>query len=364
MTVWRPALALLVAVACGLPSQATPSESSDSGTTGANIAVLVQGDVSVKRQGRTTYEPVVIGMNLRPGDLVRVNSSSHAKIVCSDLTVHELPVGIAGIPCAPRHSVIRIKDNIINVTRSGPPDGSYPVVLSPRKTKLMSPNPTLQWTPVAGTQVYAISIRGPHFFWRTVGSGTVFVCPDQVLRLKPGVDYRLIVEAGERSSNEEPGNGLGFSILDGKQRSRVEKKQQRIERLGLPDGPTQFLIASLYAGDGLRAEAIQRFEKTFAEMKVAAVSRLLGDLYLEVGLTRQAEASYLKALELSKAENDEECQMLVHLALGSIYEEALGNSKLAKEHLAATLALANKIGDEGAASLADQKLAKLNKEGV
>lgn len=379
---WRAVLALLVAATSGLPLQAAPLENVESGANGANIAVLVQGDVSVKRKGWTTYEPVVFGTNLRAGDLIRVNSSSHAKIVCSDLTVHDLPVGVAGVPCTPTRNVLRSKDgsvinktrsyelptskdgSLINATRSKPPDGTYPIVLWPRKTKLLSPNPTLQWTYVPGTKAYVIAIRGPQFLWATQASGTVYAYPAGAPRLKPGLDYKLIVQAGDRSSSEEPGIGLGFSILDGKERSSIENEQQRIQALGLPDGPTQFLIATLYAANGLRAEAIQRLEKASAQMNEAGVTRLLGDLYLEVGLTRQAEASYLKALELSKAENDEEGQMLIHLALGNIYGEVLGNNKLAREHLSATLALANKIGDEGAASLADQKLAKLNKEGV
>src|SRR5215831_11935290 len=152
---WRTLLALLLAVQCGSPLHAAPFEGPENGATGANIAVLVQGDVSVKRKGWTTYEPVVFGTNLRLGDLVRVNPSSHAKIVCSDLTVHELPVGIAGVPCSPTRKVLRSKDgSVINVTRSGPPDGSYPIVLTPRKTKLLSPYPTVQWSPVAGTNTY------------------------------------------------------------------------------------------------------------------------------------------------------------------------------------------------------------------
>src|SRR5215469_9929644 len=107
MTVcWRPVLALLVAVTWGSPLKAAPAESSESGSIDANISVLVQGDVGVKRKGWTVYEPVVFGTNLRRGDLVRVNPSSHAKIVCSDLTIHELPVGIAGVPCNPARNVL------------------------------------------------------------------------------------------------------------------------------------------------------------------------------------------------------------------------------------------------------------------
>jgi tetratricopeptide (TPR) repeat protein len=234
----------------------------------------------------------------------------------------------------------------------------------PRRTKLLSPYPTVQWSPIVGVDAYAVAIRGSQFFWAIRHSGTQFVYPASAPPLRPGVDYKLIVQAGDRSSSEEPGVGLGFSILDGKERAGVEKEQQRIESLGLPDGTAQFLIASLYAANGLRAEAIQRLEVISTQLKVAAVPRLMGDLYMEVGLIRQAEASYLKALDLCKAENDNEGLMVIHLALANIYENALGNNRLAKEHLHATLELANTIGDETTIDQAGKRLERLKKEGV
>ena len=56
--------------------------------------------------------------------------------------------------------------------------------------------------------------------------------------------------------------------------------------------------------------------------------------------------------------------MLMHLALGNIYAEALGNNKLAREHLDAALVLANQIGDENTGGLAGSILANLKREGV
>jgi len=52
------------------------------------------------------------------------------------------------------------------------------------------------------------------------------------------------------------------------------------------------------------------------------------------------------------------------LSLASIYEDALGNSQLARQHLDATLALASRIGDEKVQTDARRKLEKLKKEGV
>src|SRR6266704_2540429 len=55
-----------------------------------NLAVFIEGQVSVKRKGWTSYAPVVFGTSLRRGDLLRLDDSSRAKVVCSDLTLHEV----------------------------------------------------------------------------------------------------------------------------------------------------------------------------------------------------------------------------------------------------------------------------------
>ena len=363
---WKHLLPLLLAMELGSNPDVFPFESPDVANGGsANLAVLVEGHVSVKRKGTTRFEPVVFGANLKAGDLLQVDQSSHAKIICSDLTVHEILPGVVGVPCMGAHEVLRSKDgSAINVTRSGPADGSFPIILSPRKTKLLSSTPSLHWTPVQGASSYTVAIRGPQFYWETQVSGTDLAYPADAPGLSSGIDYKLIVQANGRSSSEEAGVGLGFSVLDDKDRATVEKAQRQVEKLGLPEGPTQFLIARVYAGYGLRADTIQRLEGLSTRLKAAAVPRALGDLYLEVGLPRQAETKYLNALALSEEENDEEAQMMIHLSLANIYEEALGNNQLARQHLDATLALATKIGDEKTASQADKKLKELQKEGV
>jgi|SRR5882724_5786411 len=252
---------------------------------------------------------------------------------------------------------------MINVTRGRPSDGSFPIVLSPRKTKLLSPLPVLRWTPVSGAVAYAVIVRGANLFWSSQvrSTATELVYPEMAPQLKAGVDYKLIVQTIDRSSADEPGLGLGFSVLGSKDRQAVEKEQKKIGDLKLPEGPTQFLTAQIYATHGLNAEAIQRLESASQTFKVAAVARLLGDLYLKVGLTRQAEAHYLTSVDLSRDETDDEGEMLAHLALADIYEQALGNNKSATEHLDTAVALARKIGDDVTASQAATKLAELRR---
>lgn len=330
-----------------------------------HLAVFVRGPVVVKRPGWSGYAPVVFGTYLRLGDLLRLEESSQAKVVCSDLTLHDVPAGIVGVPClASRPLLRRPGGGLINPTRGWEGYGSFPVVLSPRKTKLLSLHPLLQWMPVEGVAEYRITVRGPDLVWSAyVGSVTKFLYPENAPELKPGVDYKLIVQTSGQSSAAEPGLGLGFSVLPLEERKAVGKQEKMIEDLGLPGGPTQFLIAYLYAAYELNAEAIQRLEDISQTFQAPAVARLLGDLYLTVGLMRRAEASYLNSLNLSK-NDDDEGRMLADMSLARIYEEALGNPKQAIQHLDAALTVANRIGDKQTASQAEKRLSELKNGGL
>src|SRR6266699_1552954 len=147
---WKRApVMLLVLLQCGqwplLLQTKLLSAEKYSGET-VNLAVFIEGQVSVKRKGWTNYAPVVFGTSLRIGDLLHLDESSRAKVVCSDLTLRDISPGIVGVPCEGTKPVLRRPDgSMINATRSGPSDGSFPVVLSPRMTKLLSPCPVHRW---------------------------------------------------------------------------------------------------------------------------------------------------------------------------------------------------------------------------
>jgi hypothetical protein len=333
------------------PLDAEPAAGETDVLRPVNLAIFAQGQVSFKRKGWSSYAPVAFGTELQLGDLVNVPDSSRVQIVCSDLSLHEIPPGIVGVPCRVVQPLLRKADgSVINVTRGRVYDGSFPLILSPRKTKLLSSTPKLRWAPVPGATKYTVKVRGPGVAWTRTVSETEMAYPTDETSLSAGKSYKLIVETGDQSSTEEPGPYLGFSILDAKDRNNVIAEQQRIERIGLPEGPTRFLVAHLFAAKGLNAEAIQMLEDTFQKFQVAAVARLLGGLYIEVGLPRQAESRYLKSIDLAKAEKNLEVEMLDHLALAQIYVRALGNRKLSNEHLVVTLDLAKSLGDDYTAS--------------
>ena len=67
---------------------ATPAPSPGAGgDTALNLVVDVQGNISIKRLGWSDYAPAFFGMSVGKDDLLRLDGTSQATIVCSDLTL-------------------------------------------------------------------------------------------------------------------------------------------------------------------------------------------------------------------------------------------------------------------------------------
>ena len=134
-------------------------------------------------------------------------------------------------------------------------------MLSPRKTRILSSHPLLRWSAVPGAGVYKVSVRGPNLTWSADVTGTSEIAyPDGAPALQPGVTYKLSVAAGNRSSDEESAAGLGFTLLKPDEAQAVKDGEARIRALGLSDAATRLLLANLYAGQGLTAEATNQLE--------------------------------------------------------------------------------------------------------
>lgn len=312
---------------------------------GLHLVIAVQGQLRVKRVRRSEFAPALFGTPLRYGDLLRLGPQSQATVICADLTLVTVRSGFSGVPCrSVARSVLVYGGSLVSPTR-GDMSGLIPIVLSPRRTKLLTTRPTLRWTPMAGVTTYTVSVRGPNVNWSAdVSSRTEVVYPDDAPVLAPGATYKLIVVGGGRSSDEEGEAGLGFTLLKPHEVQAVREQESRIRELGLAKAPTQFLIALLYGSIGLNAEAIEELRDLSEILKQPAVVRLLADLYRDIGLNRQAEEAYLQALDLSQREDDVEGEALAQNALGLIYE-ALGNKGEAVRRLKMAMELYQKLGD-------------------
>ncbi len=216
-------------------------------------------------------------------------------------------------------------------------------MVAPRKTRLLSGRPLLQWTAVPGATSYKVSIEGTT--WQTeVAGATELAYPADAPALEPGKSYRLVVEAGGRSSREEAGPDLGFSLLAADEAQDVRAEEARVGALGLSDEATRLLVANLYAGRRLYAEALQRLGGAEAPTQ-PALARLAGDIALAVGLTREAETAYAGALEASTAAGDREGAALANRGLGRVYG-AIGNTAEAKTFYQQARSLYEQLGDQ------------------
>jgi hypothetical protein len=79
-------------------------------TQPVNLVVQINGKLKLKRPGWGVCAPVVFGTNVKAGDLLDLGKSSSAKVVCSDLTLHQVPAGISALPCSAARVVLTGKD--------------------------------------------------------------------------------------------------------------------------------------------------------------------------------------------------------------------------------------------------------------
>jgi hypothetical protein len=325
-------------------------------TTGRIVLIEPSGQSGVlKVRQSSKLRPINAneGMLVRRGSVLILNPAGRATILCGDGTKRELAPGPQGCPCrrpcTPEVCGIRYSGSTIAATR-GPDtsEGAFPVVISPRKTLLVNPRPTIRWSPVAGARpetTYRITIfgEGTKLIWsKDVVAKTRVDYPDAEPPLAPGQTYKVVVTCDGLSSQQDQSPGLGVTTLTAAQARTLADEQSRIRRLELPEAQTRFLIANLYAARELYAEAIEQLEELAAAMKRPAIASTLGDLYAVIGLNREAEQRYLDALDQTPAD-DLEGRGAIERNLAQVYEN-LGMYEQARAWLSKAMEAYRRLG--------------------
>jgi hypothetical protein len=269
-------------------------------------------------------------MLVRKGNILIRDPKARASVRCSDGKEHKLEPGLQPCPCTdlctPEVCGISYAGKKLRPVRG--PDTNlrlFPVVISPRKTLLLDPRPTVRWTSIAGAKEgtkYKVTVFGENMkiIWsREVDSKTSLPYPDKEPSLAPGQTYKIQVAAEFHSSDEDHSPGLGFVTLTADQARAVADEVTGINKFALPAPETCFLIANLYAARELYAEAIEQLQDLYTTTRLPAVARTLGDLYKETGLSREAEGKYLEALSLQDT-TDLEGVGLIQKSLAETYE--------------------------------------------
>jgi hypothetical protein len=301
----------------------------------------VQGSVEIKFEGRLKFIPLIKGANVASRDTLRFgDESSRVNLICPDASAHRLTRENPHIPCDPRP----VQPSDGRGLRSLQ-DQAFPVIVSPRASKLLNARPMLKWTAVQGATEYNVAVRGPGVKWvTTVTSSSEIRYPAAAPELRPGNSYKLIVEANGHASTEEPGLGLGFTIISDPEASAVRAAESDIGASGLPLRIQKLLISDLYISNGLNSEAIEILTELTSRTNDETLFSSLGELYVTVGLPRHAEASLLRAIELSQKADDLDVEAIAQEALGRVYRD-IGNSEQSRRRRRRAAEIYERLGD-------------------
>ena len=231
------------------------------------------------------------------------------------------------------------------VSPRGPLDPLIPYVINPRDTGLLSDRPDLRWNAVPGGDHYSVSLlNGETVVWTKEVTTHKIEYPTDAPPLQQGVDYTLKIQANNgHSSTEDQWQSQSFHLLP--QTEAIAARQAESLLQSPPNNdPTTLLKANLYAGSGLKEEAIATL-KTQLETgnHSSTLYRQLGNLYAQSGLFVLAEAQYLKAIELVGSDLEEEA--IVQAALGNLYV-AMGDDREAVKWLRKAKESYRKLGNQ------------------
>ncbi len=299
-----------------------------------NTLVMAEGQVTVKRRETTGFVPAGVGAQVEPGDLLRVEGGE-AAIFCGNETLWDSsPLVLTGgeshgVPCLagrsprPFPSLSRLRESLLRgETGSRVENISY--VLSPRSGFVRSDRPTLRWHTLANTDVYTVTLTGDDELERppVQTSGGELAYPDAWPSLAGGgASYSLVVQAGERSS-EEDGSGAkswGFSLLDPAQAAQLQSQEAKLRARPLGEDALTLLLAELYLSDAyrLRSEAAELLSGATVE-NLASAQVLLGELYLEMGLADESQPAFDQALMLARQAGLPEFEAGAAFGLGTV----------------------------------------------
>ncbi len=308
----------------------------------------ISGEVQLQRQDGRNIRPTS-GTPIYPGDKLQTSQNGQITIQCADLGIKSIKAGenqLNSCLLASEKSKSECNKNLIRCPDRGDDQVAWnnapvPYIISPRRTQLLENKPTLRWNPVAGATSYKLSLREnkTKLNWELTVAGTEAVYPGEPA-LKPGVKYRLIVEANTGASSETPvvEGDTEFGLLDEGEMQRVKDAVGAIDKQ-VPNAAAQKLAtANLYISTNLIAEAIETLESLpKSGIETPPIYLTLGDLYREnLQLMPQAEVYYKKAIGTAKPDDIEELTE-AHYGLGQVYSsmrnniKAMSYLKLAKE---------------------------------
>lgn len=323
------------------------------------IIEVRNGSATIQRDNKP--QTAGVGTTLRSGDEIRPTAGTVVTILCNDNTTRQVrrASGLGNV--CPGSVITRF-----NTRGRGGCD--FLTFLNQRcvyATQVMVADPTLRWNPIVGASQYQIQIsQSNQAIWQQTATGTQL--PYQGTALQPGEAYQLLVTPVGKDS--EPSYHLSLERLDDTQTQAVQQAIAQIQTQSLSPEGTAIALSIIYqeAGQspgsnkpGLVWEAIATLEPLIASgNSTPYIHRLLGDLYLQVGLLELAAPRYQSAINLAQEASDWQNQASAAAGLANI-AAAQGDRTAAGQWLRQAKEGYVMSGDTRQVELVDQWLRKL-----
>jgi hypothetical protein len=350
---------LAIALALGVAAPVLPEDLTA-------VLTQFQGNVTVTeaapRRGRAAFpvpRPVRFLQIVGSGDALHVPTGAGAGFVCSTDRWVDLPGGKdqpltqalcrAGKPLPPgtyrrlapaAGRMVSLKRALVleGETRGNEDeDFGVPILLSPRRTAVLGPRPSILWTQVPDATEYELEMMGTARFRLGLDAakvacggyeGEVAVCsspyPAQAPDLPAGAISFLRIGArrGLATPLRTEAEPSRIQRLSTQKAEEVRAGLESSRNLPLDEAARQLLEADLYAREGLFADAIVAYGKASNLRDAPEIRVTLGDAYLQVGLFRLAARTYQDVLDKAPS-----------LAIQAAAEMGLGKIEYARRHL-------------------------------
>ncbi|MBD2683313.1 MULTISPECIES: lipopolysaccharide assembly protein LapB [Nostoc] len=167
---------------------------------------------------------------------------------------------------------------------------------------ILTTQPLISWRVVPGATSYTVKMEGNDVNWQIEVNNTVLPYPSGQPRLKFGSTYTIIVFAyqGKSIISYAP---LVISILPEKEQLEIASLIKQINELKIPpDEAAARDLDTIYMSKNLVNESIETLKvRVAAGSQNPKVYRVLGDRYLEAGLSDEAFNKYATAKKLAKS---------------------------------------------------------------
>ena len=309
-------------------------------TSPIHVIYDVRGNVQIKKAEWKSFDKAESGI-LSGEDKVKLGSNASLMIYCSNQNkwaVEGPGTYLVSQGCPEGEDVLRLCPSCNNDSIRGLVQikeerlKQLPYIISPRNTNVFNNSLTIRWNAVSGATQYKVKVGD----WERETKKTQILYDGE---LKPGEWYDIIVEADNgvtsKDEYEDGGRNIWFTVLEDEKAKVLLEQVALIKRQELSREQEGFVLAYFYRGNELNFEAIQLLERLVkSESQIARVYQLLGDIYLQVGLSLMAKEVYQQGLGLTVTVEEEkkEVKAMIQWGLG-VVEYLLGNMDEAVEWL-------------------------------